>query len=106
MGANPIPRYHPFGCHGNHTQWVGWPKAHGPLGGKYALERRRWGSSVYIPPVPLGMSSQMAPRILGLDYVDSGGPRSHLLVVKIGKIGLVILVNTLANLPVKLTKLG
>ncbi len=29
----------------------GWPKAHGPLGGKYTLERRRWGSSVYIPPL-------------------------------------------------------
>ena len=47
----------------------GWPKAHGPLGGKYTLERRRWGSGVYSPLAPLGSPPQMAPLILGVSLV-------------------------------------
>ena len=52
MGTNPMGR---------------WPKAHWPpLGGRYTLERRRWGSGVYIlPRSPRVCPPQDGPHMYG-----------------------------------------
>ncbi len=64
-----------------------WPKAGPPAGGMQSREARGGNSYPYYSLV----SSQMAPPLSGLDYVHSEGARSRLLVVKIGKNGLVII---------------
>ena len=53
----------------------GGPKAHGHPWGENTLSRGSLGGKY--PPTPYVCPPQMAPLILGLDYVDSRGPGSR-----------------------------